>query len=103
LKKNTEIGGDFLNRKDTIHELLNKAADELLAFIKETECEFPGGWIPSATIKNRLGLNMMMVPQSNKEQKENGWVFGALARILEDKSLVEYKKEENGRSFYRAL
>lgn len=92
-----------MTRKDTIHKLINNAADELLAFIKESESEFPERWVPAATIKRRLELNIRMVPQSNTNQGRKGWVFAALARILEDKSLVEYKQQENGRTFYRSL
>lgn len=90
-----------MNRKDKIHQLLNETADELLEFIKESESEFPDRWVPAAVIKNTLNLNMIMVPLGNENQNEKGWVFAALARILEDKNLVEYKKE-HGNAFYRS-
>lgn len=38
-------------------------------------------------------------PQENKINNETGWLFGTLARILEDKGLVEFRKANN-RSFY---
>ena len=92
-----------MNRKDNIQKLLNEAADQLYQFIKESESEFPDRWVPAATIKNRLELNMQTVPQANENQTAKGWVFAALARILEDNSLVEYKREVNNRAFYRSL
>ena len=91
-----------MSRRDKIHELLNDAADELFAFIKESESEFEDRWMPAAEIKRRLDLNMPTVPQANQNQKNKGWVFAALARMLEDKSLMECKKEANRHAFYRS-
>jgi hypothetical protein len=48
-----------------------------------------------------LELNLHMVPQANENQGEKGWVFGALARILEDRGVLEYRKV-NGFAFYRS-
>jgi hypothetical protein len=90
-----------MNRKDTIHKLLNDAALELLAFIKDAEFKNEDRWVPAAEIKNNLDLNFVAVPRSGKQYGERGWVFATLARMLEDKSLVEHKKI-GSRAFYRS-
>jgi len=92
-----------MNRKDVIHKLLNDAATELLAFIKDCEPKFKDQeyWVPAADIKENLDLNFVAVPRIGKQYGPKGLVFATLARILEDKSLVEYKKIGN-RAFYRS-
>ena len=92
-----------MNRKDTIHKLLNDAALELLAFITDSESKFEeqDHWVPAAEIKDNLELNFVAVPRSGIQYGEKGWVFATLARMLEDKSLVEYKKM-GSRAFYRS-
>jgi hypothetical protein len=92
-----------MTKKNTIHKLLNDAALELLAFIKECESKFKDQdhWVPAAEIKENLDLNFVAVPRSGKQYGPKGWVFATLARMLEDKSLVEYKKI-GSRAFYRS-
>jgi hypothetical protein len=92
-----------MTRKNAIHTLLNDAALELLAFIKECESKFNDQehWVPAAEIKDNLDLNFVAVPRSGKQYGPKGWVFATLARMLEDKSLVEYKKI-GSRAFYRS-
>ena len=48
--------GDFMNRKENIHNLLNEIALELLAFIKDSEPKFKeqDHWVPAAEIKGHL-------------------------------------------------
>ena len=93
-----------MTRKDTIHKLLNEAALELLAFIKDSESKFKeqDHWVPAVDIKDALELNFVAVPKSGIPRGEKGWVFSTLARMLEDKSLVEYKKI-GSRAFYRSV
>ena len=92
-----------MHRKDNIHKYLNDAAMELLEFIKESESEFRelDRWVPAAKIKSDLELNLVAVPKSGKQYGERGWLFATLARILEDRTLVEYKKLDN-RAYYRS-
>lgn len=92
-----------MTRKDVIHKLLDDAAIELLAFIKDCESKFKDRdrWVPAAEIKDNLDLNFVAVPRSGKQYGPKGWVFATLARMLEDKSLVEYKKT-GSRAFYRS-
>lgn len=93
-----------MTRKNTIHKLLNDAALELLEFIKDAESTYrdQDHWVPAAEIKNNLDLNFVAVPKSGTQYGEKGWVFATLARMLEDKSLVEYKKA-GSRAFYRSV
>ena len=92
-----------MTKEDALHKLLNDAALELLAFIKECESKFKDQehWVPAAEIKDNLDLNFVAVPRSGKQHGPKGWVFATLARMLEDKSLVEYKKT-GSRAFYRS-
>lgn len=93
-----------MHRKDNIHKYLNDAAMELLEFIKESEPEFreQDYWVPAAKIKSDLELNFVAVPRSGKQYGERGWLFATLARMLEDQSLVEYKKQ-GSRAYYRTM
>ncbi|MDO8346469.1 MAG: hypothetical protein Q7S85_01090 [Rugosibacter sp.] len=92
-----------MTRKITIHKLLDDAALELLAFIKDSESKFKDQdrWVPAAEIRNGLDLNFVAVPKSGTQYGEKGWVFATLARMLEDKSLVEHKKV-GSHAFYRS-
>ena len=90
-----------MDRKAAIHRLLKEAAVELLEFIKEQESSFDERWVPAADIKNALDLNFVAVPKKGKQYGEKGWLFATLARMLEDQSLVEYRKQDS-RAFYRS-
>lgn len=92
-----------MTRKITIHKLLDEAALELLAFIKDSESNYKDQerWVPAVEIKNGLDLNFVAVPKGGTQYGEKGWVFATLARMLEDKSLVEHKKT-GSRAFYRS-
>ena len=87
-----------MSRKEKVKSLIQQLADELYEFVKEKEPLFKDGWVPAATIKDELELNFVCVPKANKQYGSKGWVFAALARILEDQGRIEYKKTGN-RSF----
>ena len=93
-----------MHQKETIHKLLNDAAQELLSFIKDSESHFKNEdrWVPAAEIKKNLGLNFIAVPKSSTQYGEKGWLFATLARMLEDQLLVEYQKIGT-RAFYRSV
>lgn len=91
-----------MDRKEKIHELLKQMAEELLAYIKERKDQYGEGWVPSVNIKKELELNFEAVPKQNEQYGEKGWLFAILARSLEDRGLVEYKKVKN-RAFYRSV
>lgn len=74
---------------------------EVLAHIKDKESQFPERWVPSVEINNQLGLKFVAVPKNNKPDRLKGWLLAIVARILEDKNLVEFKKTGD-RSFYRS-
>ncbi|HEY8085347.1 MAG TPA: hypothetical protein VIE69_07065 [Methylophilaceae bacterium] len=92
-----------MTRKDAIHKLLNDAALELLAYIKDSESEFKGNnrWVPAAKIRNDLDLSFVAVPKSGIQYGRKGWVFATLARMLEDNSFIEHKKL-GSRAYYRS-
>jgi hypothetical protein len=90
-----------MTRKDAMHALIRVLAFELFQHIKEQEEAHTDRWVPAADIKSALDLNFVAVPRENKQYGEKGWLFGILARILEDERLVQYKKVSN-RAFYRS-
>jgi hypothetical protein len=91
-----------MDSKARIHKHLDAAAAELLRFIKTAEKSHSDRWVPAADIKRKLELNFVAVPRANKVQRGvKGWLFGILARKLEDDGLLDYKKQSNNRAFYR--
>ena len=84
-----------MSRKNKVKSLIQQLADEIYEFIKENEPLSKDGWVPTAAIKNELELNFVCVPKANKQYGPKGWVFAALARILEDQGRIEYKKIGN--------
>ena len=90
-----------MHYRDTIHKLLDVIAFEMLSFIKESEQNYNDRWVPAVYIKDTLDLKLVSVPQEGEQYGEKGWLFNILARMLEDQSLLEYRKEGN-RAFYRS-
>ena len=91
-----------MDRKQRIHDLLLKMSDEVNEYIKEQGPLYQDGWVPSVLIKKALELNFVCVPKDNKQYGEKGWLFAILARILEDKGRIEYRKVAE-RAFYRSF
>lgn len=90
-----------MNHKQKIHELFSSMANEMAAFIRESESDFSEGWIPATYIKDQLKLKKSAYPQGNKIDNETGWLFATMARHLQDQNQVEFKKT-NSRSYYRS-
>jgi hypothetical protein len=90
-----------VDRKSAIHNLLAVAAYEVLEHIKAAESEYDERWVPAASIKQDLELNFLAVPKGNQQYGEKGWLFGILARMLEDSGDLEYRKDGN-RAYYRS-
>lgn len=90
-----------MSHKDTIHDLFDQMADEMAAFIEDSEAGFSEGWVPATYIKDQLQLKKSAYPQGNKIDNETGWLFATLARHLQDKDKVSFRKSGN-RSFYRS-
>lgn len=90
-----------MSHKINIHKLLGQIADEVLSFIKESESEFSGNWVPATYIKDQLSLKLSAYPQGNKTDNKTGWLFSTIARLLEDQNRVNFKKIGN-RSFYKS-
>ena len=84
-----------------VRNLIMEISNEVFSFIKNQETSFQDRWVPASHIKNTLNLNYVAVPKDNVQYGAKGWLFAILARILEDKDLVEYKKVGN-RAYYRS-
>lgn len=91
-----------MNRKKTIHDLLQRISIELLEFIKEEESSFDDRGVPAVHINKSLELKFFAVPRANQQQRKKDWLFAILARMLEDKDLIKYKKDGN-RAFYKSV
>lgn len=90
-----------MERKATIHRHIEAASVELLEFVKERMPFAQDGWVPASEIRQSLALNFVAVPRGGKQYGEKGWLFAILARILEDRDLLEHKKV-GSRAYYRA-
>ncbi|RTE87684.1 MULTISPECIES: hypothetical protein [Gammaproteobacteria] len=89
-----------MSHKEIIHALFDEMASEMASFIKESQSGFNEGWVPATYIKDQLQLKKSAYPQGNKIDNETGWLFATLARYLQDKEKVDFKKI-GGRSFYK--
>lgn len=90
-----------VERKASIHRHIEAASVELLEFVKERMPLAQDGWVPASEIRQSLSLNFVAVPRGGKQYGEKGWLFAILARILEDRDLLEHKKV-GSRAYYRA-
>ncbi|MGM9489739.1 hypothetical protein [Ideonella sp. YS5] len=90
-----------MNHKDRIHFLLHECANEVLAFVRERESLHAGRWVPAVEVKESLQLNFVPYPKSSEQHGEKGWLFAILARMLEDRGALEYKRD-GSRSFCRS-
>ena len=84
-----------MNITEKVQSLIQQLAEQIYEFINENEPLFKEGWVPTTTIKKKLELNFVCVPKYNKQYGPKGWVFAAMARILEDQGRIEYKKIGN--------
>lgn len=82
-----------MNRKENVQSLIQELANEVYAFIKDNESSSPDGWVPAIKIKNELELNFVCVPKAGKQYGPKGWVFAAIARILEEQDRISYKND----------
>ena len=78
-----------MNRKEKVQCLIQLVAEEVYEFIKENESTQNDDGVPTTTIKDTLELNFVCVPRVNG-QGHSGWVFAAIARILEDQDRISY-------------
>ena len=91
-----------MDHKERIHALLDECANEVLAFVKERESLYSDRWVPAVEVKDSLKLNFVPYPASSEQHGEKGWLFAILARMLENKGTLEYKRE-GSRSFCRSV
>ncbi len=90
-----------MNSAKRIKKLIDELAQEVLSYLKAQEPYHQDSWVPATHIKNSLQLNYLAVPKDNIQHGAKGWLFAILARLLEDRNQVEYKKF-NGRAYYRS-
>lgn len=88
---------DFVSK---IRQLFDEISNVVYAFVKESQSNFVGGWVPAAYIKDQLDLKKYSYPQGNKIDNKTGWLFATIARHLQDQNRIEFKKI-GSRSFYR--
>ncbi len=91
-----------MDRKSTVHDLINQIALEVMTAIKEDEPNYEDRWVPAASIKKVLELDFVAVPKANKQYGEKGWLFAIIARKLEDDNRIEYRKTGR-RAYYRTI
>ncbi len=91
-----------MTHKVKIHELFDQIANEVYAFIKESESKYGDGWIPATFIKDELDLKKSSYPKENEIDNKTGWLFSVIARHLEDKNKILFKKDGN-KSFYKPV
>lgn len=84
-----------------IEILFNEMAEQVFSFIKKSEQSFPQGWVPATFIKEQLNLTKNAYPQGNKTDNKTGWLFSTLARHLQDRGKVKFKKI-GSRSYYKS-
>jgi hypothetical protein len=89
-----------VDHKSKIHDHIQAAADELLAFVRSSESSYQERWVPAVQIKDALELNFAAVPQQGNQYGPKGWLFAIMARILEDQGRLEHKKV-GSRAFFR--
>ena len=87
-------------RKTKIHALLDEVAMEIYGFVKEVENPYTERWVPAVDIKNDLNLKFSSYPLENEIDNRTGWLFATFARMLQEKGLLEFRKD-GARSFYR--
>ncbi len=90
-----------LTRKQRVQGHIRALSEEVLAEIKDREGLHPDRWVPAGEVKAALELNFVCVPKAGRQYGEKGWLFAILARLLEDRELVEFKKF-GSRSYYRS-
>lgn len=90
-----------MNRKERIQYHLDAITQEVFGYISENQEKFPNGWVPTAAIKDDLGLKVPEYPK-NKDKPGRGWLFGIAARRLEDMGLIAYDNA-GSRSFCRIV
>ena len=85
------MSGALVKEKNSIDQLFNKMADQVLSFIAKSESGFSEGWVPAAYIRQELNLTKNAYPQGNKTDNKTGWLFATLARHLQDQNKVDHR------------
>jgi hypothetical protein len=79
--------------KESIQGYMENIAMEVFDFIREEEVKSIDGLVKATHIKDSLELNFAAVPRVNANQTgQKGWLFSIIARMLEDRELIQYEK-----------
>lgn len=89
-----------MSHKQNVAKLFHELASEVHSFIAASESGFPERWVPATYIKDQLGLAKNAYPLGNVTDNKTGWLFSTIARHLQEKDMVEYKKV-GSRAFYK--
>jgi len=93
-----------MDRKTSVRAAVNAIAREVLLFVGDTVRADAGGWVARADICDALDLRYPATPksgdQSHGRRDDAGELFAVIARLLEDKALLEYRND-GGRAYYR--
>lgn len=90
-----------MSSKQKVQGLFDEISDEVHDFIRSSESGFSDGWVPATFIKDQLGLLKSAYPQGNNIDNKTGWLFATIARHLQDKGKLLYRKSGN-RAFYKS-
>lgn len=89
-----------MERKTSVHAAVNAIAREVLLFINDTARADAGGWVARADICDALDLHYPATPKNGHRRVDDGELFAVIARLLEDKELLEYRNDGD-RAYYR--
>ena len=89
-----------MSHKQNVERLFHELAFEVRSFIASSESGFPERWVPATYIKDQLGLAKNAYPLENVTDNKTGWLFSTIARHLQEKDMVKYKKV-GSRAFYK--
>jgi len=93
-----------MDRKTSVHASVNAIAREVLLFVGDAARAEAGGWVARADICDALGLRYPAAPKNGDQPRNRcddaGELFAVIARLLEDKELLEYRNDR-GRAYYR--
>ncbi|WP_354625494.1 hypothetical protein, partial [Psychromonas sp. MME2] len=86
------VKGGCVPFKQKVHQLFDEMSDEVHEFIKSSESGFSEGWVPLLLLKiNWIKRSQHTLRAMNIDNK-TGWLFATIARHLQDKDKLLYKK-----------
>ncbi len=81
-----------MSSKQEVHQLFDEMSDEAHNLIKSSGSGYGEGWVPATFIKGQLELTKSAYPQGNGIDNKTGWLFAIIARHLQGKGKLLYKR-----------